>query len=982
MQQVDTQQLADKIRTEERRYITIMFTDLSASTAIAADMEPEAYNAILEKMRTTFASIISKHGGDTVRIDGDGFIFMFGFPTSFEDTARRAVEAALDIHNAVDAIDEENTSSVPLRLHTGIHSGIVLLKTGDLVRGKYEIIGDPTNVAARICEFAAPGEIVVSEESLGRLSNLFQITQQYALNVAGRSEKILLNKVVGRKYIEDGQTSAKITAFTGRKRVMDWLSAFGTKPQPEPKTALIVAEAGMGKTRLLLEFSNRMTKQGVSIHTGLCQSYVGASPYQPLDQICNSIFRSEFGTSSLQHLENKSNVSRECSKMLEVISASTKDSDKSEFRANQYLDAFCALLASRQDSKCILILDDWQWVDDASRKVIGVLANSDIQNLKIILASRELDRVFVEMNNVANLTLSPLDPKESELTISSLLPGVEPFTLKEIQQYSGGNPLYIEELCHAFKDARFTAKGARTTSLITPLISSRFSQLPGDLADIVKICAVIGHVVPERLLESISGKSLTIKKLEELRKQDFLHPAETAAHIRFKHGLTRDVIYEMIGLQERQKLHKYVIEKLRNNSSGSHESQPHEQLAYHYAQSGQAESSIHHSKMAGEIALEVSSLDKAQTHFKNAISLADRCGLGDSDKLELFQKFGRACVVDPSRDQSEILVNAVLFAENLSDKRAIAWSEYWLGCNYYGLGLPYLSLKHFKRSFEVSKTLDLGKLRTQLLANLGQAYASACEYETAYELLDEAIEVKQTNRSGTRPSPGLAYALSSKGYALGEQGRFEASIICFDQAKQALGDAEHEAETSVLNQRAAANLWNGDFEECLRLTAKNMDMSRRMHSRYNYAMAAFMRSTVNYYQTGDTSHIDKMIESTNWLVYDGIGQNLSLNYGCIAEALAQNRNWKETRIYAARCIRRARLGDKSCESQAYRALALLAQENQCWYPTEHYMARAYNSAELRNSVREINNNRYFENRYLDRSHQVEKEHLHALYYLD
>ncbi len=982
-QNMNTHEPAEISVVDERRYLTIMFTDLSDSTAIASQMEPETYNAILEQMRTAFVSIVRKYGGDTVRIDGDGFIFMFGYPTPFEDTARRAAEAALDIHEAIDEINQEiHTDNFPLRLHTGIHSGIVLLKAGDLTRGKYEIVGDPTNVAARICDFAAPGEIVISEESIGRSKSFFQTTKQHVLKISGRTERILLNKILGLKQAESHESNSRDSTFVGRRKALDWLNAFVARGKKNAGIALIHGEAGLGKSRLLLEFSNEMAQAGVGLHIGLCESYLGVSAYQPVDQIAKSIFRSEFGTSFKRLKNEKRSSSEACLEMAEIISSSKSDLQQTADQSKSYISAFYKLFEELQHSPILLIIDDWQWVDDASKKIIEVLGNSNTPNLKIILASREADTVFTEMNNAHVWNLSPLGSREIEKTIKSLLPGIGPFALKNIRSYSGGNPLFIEELCHAVKDSRFSANEPRHGSWLTSLIYSRFSKLPKDLAEIIKICAVIGQIVPEWLLESILGKSLTVRKLAELREYDFLHPAESAAHVRFNHGITRDVIYEMIGLEERQTLHRRVIEKLRGQAWNQSETESHEQLAYHYAQSGQVEASINHSKIAGDVALKFSALDKAQAHFKNALSLADKCQLDVGEKLELIQKYGRACVVDPSLDQLEILEMAVTYASDLADNPTIAWSEYWLGCNLYGLGFPYRSLVHFEKSHQASKALGFDKLKTQLIANRGQAYASACEYETAYELLDRAIEIKLANRSGTRASPGLAYALSSKGFALGEQGKFEQSIACFQQAGSAIGYLEHQAQTSIINQHAASCLWNGEFEECSELTDNNKTMSRKMHSRYNYAQATFMNSAINFYQTGTDTAIAKMVEATNWLIEDGIGQNLSLNFGCLAEALAQKKSWNKARIFAARCIKRARLGDKSCESQAYRALALAAQEGQTKHAPDYYINKAYKSAELRQSDREIRNNRYFENRYFGAMHNVENVHTLASFYVD
>ena len=110
--------------------------------------------------------------------------------------------------------------------------------------------------------------------------------------------------------------------------------------------------------------------------------------------------------------------------------------------------------------------------------------------------------------------------------------------------------------------------------------------------------------------------------------------------------------------------------------------------------------------------------------------------------------------------------------------------------------------------------------------------------------------------------------------------------------------------------------------------------------------------------------LTKMIQATSWLVFDGIGQNLSLNYAGISEALAIKKDWDKTRVFAARGLQRARVGDRRCESQILRSLALCAKAEKTKYSAKYYMGLSYASAEKRKSFREIENNRLFEKKHL------------------
>ena len=161
------------LSTPRRIHLTVMFSDLTDSTYLGSLLDPETYSDLLEKIRYDFEKIITYFGGQTIRIDGDGFIFIFA--NSGEGNGKLAVDAALKMHEKIQSYTLPG--SIPantLNLHTGIHAGRVLLKEGDLVLGKYEILGNATNVAAKICDSAKAGEILISEKALGRNNGLYR----------------------------------------------------------------------------------------------------------------------------------------------------------------------------------------------------------------------------------------------------------------------------------------------------------------------------------------------------------------------------------------------------------------------------------------------------------------------------------------------------------------------------------------------------------------------------------------------------------------------------------------------------------------------------------------------------------------------------------------------------------------------------------------------------------------------------------------
>ena len=156
-----------------RRYVTVLFSDVSNSSQHAEALEAEAYACLLEQFRHYARSIIPRHGGSIARIQGDGVLALFGHEQPREDDGRRAAQAALELHAAVARlrIDPQRADAGTLRLHSGIHAGLVLLIDGDIERGRFDVVGEVPNTAARLCSLAGAGDILVSSDTLGENSD-------------------------------------------------------------------------------------------------------------------------------------------------------------------------------------------------------------------------------------------------------------------------------------------------------------------------------------------------------------------------------------------------------------------------------------------------------------------------------------------------------------------------------------------------------------------------------------------------------------------------------------------------------------------------------------------------------------------------------------------------------------------------------------------------------------------------------------------
>jgi class 3 adenylate cyclase/tetratricopeptide (TPR) repeat protein len=953
----------------ERRYLTVVFSDVCESTRIAAAMDTEDYDDLLGALRAIYEAVVIRHGGEIARIDGDGVAILFGHPQSHEDAGRRATEAALDLHAAASRLSLETSGAGPgLRLHTGIHSGLVLVKSGDMVRGRFEMLGDATNVAKRLADMAAPDEILVSESTLGAEQNFFKTGPRRRVTPRGKDTSLAVFGILGRDDTEtrfDARVRRRLSPFVGRgpdlARLEAWLehSLAGAT-----RLGVVVGEPGVGKTRLVNEFLARAGPGGVRIHRGYCEAYLGARPLQPFLLLLRSVFEIDPAGPGGRAGERISGAVERIDPalldrlgpLLRLLSNDDGEAARSATAVADLADLLRDLFAALAElGPLILFIDDWQWADDISRKALDQIRRIEGRQILLLLATRDDGASEAGLGGAEVIRLLGFSLADTETTVGAMLRAPEPFLIDRIAASSGGNPLFIEELCHAM------AQGGGPGGAMAPregalgaLIESRFSRLAPDQANVVKAASVIGHMIPAWLFEALTGVADDSPAALELEALDFIYPSETPGMLRFKHGLTRDAIYEKVGKKERRDLHLRVVAALRA-AAATEADEPCEALAYHYGAGGDAARAAHYAERAGDVAMALSALDRAQAQYRAALTSLDSLEQTNDAVTRanaIVRKFGLACMLDPARDQLAVFLRASAAAVARQDMAALAWSEFWLGCLYYGLGQPAKSIAHSQRALEAAVGLGEARLISQIRATLGQAYFTACDHAPALTLLDEAITVKRGRFNGKRPSIGLAYSLSCKGFTLADLGRFDDSLAYFDQALEALCGETHGMAASVLTQRCAASLWRGRLAEAEALAAEAEGIAERVKARYLYSMSRALAAHARWKTDRSPEALGAMVEETTWLEASQSRQFLSLNYGWLTEAYVEVGDLPAARRYAARALWRARQGDRMGEAMAMRALARAAAAGRGCHSPPTYLARAKAVANARGSAHE------------------------------
>lgn len=402
------------------------------------------------------------------------------------------------------------------------------------------------------------------------------------------------------------------------------------------------------------------------------------------------------------------------------------------------------------------------------------------------------------------------------------------------------------------------------------------------------------------------------------------------------------------------------------------------QLAYHLLNCGKLSAAITHALRAGHSALKQSALDRAQFFFQIGLQAIAQLGLYDPRLKEALIYYGRASIVDPSWEQTEVLERGVDVATRYQDIESIAWGRYWLASILYGLGEPKRALAQFSLSQRAARETGNQGLLDQIATSLGQVHAAACEYDDALRYLNSAIAKKTKNRLPGTPSVSLAYALSCKAFAFGDMGEFERAFGLFDEALGVMGRTDHEVCLSILGHRSAVHLWKGEFNQTLEISGNVLHMSDQMHSRYHYAMSHVLMGAADYYLGVGLPALQKIEAATRWMIAGSSQQYISLAWGYLADGYARLGDRDGARRYAARAIQRARKGDRLGETMALRALAMTSQAISRTPARSLYIERARNSALRRGSRRDLELSVLLEARLAGRNEEAATEALREM----
>jgi len=588
--------LSQKNKIEgERKQVTVMFCDMEGFTGLVEKLGPEEAYSIMDQIYEILIHKVHNYEGTVNEMTGDGIMALFGAPIALEDAPQRAIRSSLAIHREMvrfnNRIKQEREDIPSLKMRIGINSGLVVVGTlGNDLRVEFKVVGDTVNLASRMESLADPGTSYVTGETFKLTEGFFRFEGLGEREVKGREEPVNVYRVIAprtRRTRFDVSTEQGLTHFVGRKRELELLlDGFERAKSGRGQAFSIMAEAGVGKSRLLYEFRTAIANEDVTFLEGKCLSYSKGVAYHPFTDILRSNFDLNEGCKDFVIKEKvkrglnilKANEASALPYLLELLSVTETGLDKNqltpEARKAGIIEALRQIILKGSDIRpLILAFEDLHWIDKSSEDLIKDLLEyiPGARVLLILTYRPEFNLIGGGKSYHSQLNLNRFSNRESLVLMTHLLgtKAIENRLVEFILEKAEGVPFFIEEFIKSLKDLKIIEKDTEhyhlakdvkevtIPSTIQDVLMARVDSLTDGAKEVLQTGSVIEREFSYEIIKNLMPlpeqdllSRLSVLKDSELLYERGIFPQSVYV---FKHALTREAVYTTL-------LHKRRVE--------------------------------------------------------------------------------------------------------------------------------------------------------------------------------------------------------------------------------------------------------------------------------------------------------------------------------------------------------------------------------------------------------------------------------------
>ncbi|WP_424985564.1 AAA family ATPase [Microbulbifer sp. S227A] len=653
----------------ERRQLTVMFVDLVGSTALSASHDVEDLRTVVGAYQTCCAAIIERHNGTIAKYMGDGILAYFGYPSAAEHSAEHAARCGLELIREVNRLTP--LPDVQLSCRVAAATGMVIV--GDLIGSgdsqERQVVGETPNLAGRLQSLANPDQMVISNSTYQLLKGLFECSSLGNHDLKGFDDPIECFAVNGEHEVASRFRATRegrsLSPLLGREKELDALVAqWDACCTGHLESGLLVAEAGIGKSRLIAELVERISESPHEVIELACHPQFANSALRPFKSLAERLFgwsRSDDAQTRFATLRNyleRHNMASETEIFASTLGLPAEGLYQPPTESPQIQRAGLArglarLLAGRATATPLLILfEDLHWADSTTLEVLEpLLAGLRDAPVFHVATTRTVEGLALAQDAGVKLMHLTGISGEAAIQLTQSLTGGKSLSTElaaHILSQAEGNPLFLEELTKSLMESEaiseengvLQVKRSLTESEIpTTLQDSLMARLDrvATAKELAQIGAVVGREFSLDLLSHVCGQppNIVVAGISVLEQAELVFPVDGKSDKTwvFKHALIQEAAYDSLLRSRRRELHGLIAQAYEAARPDEIASQP-EIMAHHLGQAGEHERAIEFGLAAGMGALVRSANSDAVAHARKCLDWVarlpdnpDRCRL-------------------------------------------------------------------------------------------------------------------------------------------------------------------------------------------------------------------------------------------------------------------------------------------------------------------------------------------------------------------
>jgi class 3 adenylate cyclase/tetratricopeptide (TPR) repeat protein len=768
----------------ERRYATVLFSDLSGYTAMNESLDPEDVRAVMARIKEQAVRIVEAYGGSVNQFVGDEVLALFGIPTAHKDDPVRAVSAAFELHDLVRHISPEVENKVgrPIRMHSGVATGLVVTHRSDDRDGRVGITGDTVNVGARLKSLADDDTVLVCPETRREVQGAFELQESEDTKLKGRASSITPYRVVGALSGSNTDTFP----FVGRHAELSRIDgAINDCLEKKAGQVLVLSgEPGIGKSRLAREAHRLASGRGFESHSAEILDFGGGSGADPMRSLVTSLLGLDRDSDEHQRRQ----VCRQCIDdgrvdehqepfLLDLLNVPQPDRLRARYDAMEYefrnqnrRETVASVLRSAAAERPrFLLVEDIHWADTLTLKQLSAMA-AVVSACPVILilttrTSRDsLNSLLDGSDSRAAVTTIDLNPLrlDDARTLARAFQDVTTAAAERCIERAGGHPLFLEQL---LRNPGQVETGAIPGS-VQSLVLARVDQLGLWDKTLLQAASVFGQRFDPRAVGHLTR--VPLPDFSAISSEGLVH--QQGEGFKFVHALVRDGIYASLLHATRHDYHARAAEWFSRRDPilyAEHlEAANDDGAAQAFLVAARAEAKALHLDRAlrlvergvaltedpakvcelllekGHLERELGELKESIKTYRKGVAAAesdhDRCLslIGIAEGMRLSDDF-EPCL--------SILDQAQPLAEALAQPALMAEIYYLRGCIYFGTGRVDACLDAYRKAKECAN--QSGSIETELraLGGLADGYYAVGRIREGYAILCDCVELAEQN---------------------------------------------------------------------------------------------------------------------------------------------------------------------------------------------------------------------------------------------